>query len=111
MSAGIKTVIYPVSDLARAKAMFSAVLGTAPVMDEPYYVGFNVNGQDIGLDPHGHKSGAVGYYHVGDIKGTLQALLAAGAELDQDLKDVGGGRLIASVKDADGNLIGLLQDA
>jgi predicted enzyme related to lactoylglutathione lyase len=111
MSEGIKTVIYPVTDLARAKAMFSAVLGTAPAMDEPYYVQFSVGDQVIGLDPHGHKSGAVGYYHVGDIKGTLQALLAAGAEVDQDVKDVGGGRLIAAVKDADGNLIGLLQDA
>ena len=65
----------------------------------------------VGLDPHGHKSGAVGYFHVGDIKSTLQALLEVGAEVDSDLKDVGGGRLIASVKDADGNLIGLLQDA
>jgi len=110
MSEGIKTVVYPASDLARAKAMFSAVLGVAPVMDEPYYVGFNVNGQDIGLDPRGHKSGAVVYYHVADIKGTLQALLEAGAEVDQDVKDVGGERLIASVKDADGNLIGILQD-
>jgi predicted enzyme related to lactoylglutathione lyase len=86
-------------------------VSTAPVMDEPYYVGFKVNGQDIGLDPHGHNSGAVGYFHVGDIRGTLQALLEAGAEVDSDLKDVGGRRLIASVKDADGNLIGLLQDA
>jgi predicted enzyme related to lactoylglutathione lyase len=111
MSEGIKTVVYPASDLARAKALFSAVLGVAPVMDEPYYVGFQVNGQDIGLDPHGHKGGAVVYYHVGDIKGTLQALLEAGAEVDEDVKDVGGGRLIASVKDADGNLVGLLQDA
>jgi hypothetical protein len=56
MSEGIKTVIYPVSDLAKAKAMFSAVLGTAPVMDEPYYAGFKVNGQDIGLGPHGPKT-------------------------------------------------------
>jgi predicted enzyme related to lactoylglutathione lyase len=104
MSEGIKTVIYPASDLARAKAAFSAVLGTAPDMDEPYYVQFNVNGQAIGLDPHGHKSGAVVYYHVTDIKGTLQALL-------EGVKDVGGGRLIASVKDADGNLIGILHDA
>jgi predicted enzyme related to lactoylglutathione lyase len=54
---------------------------------------------------------AVGYFHVGDIKGILQALLEAGAEVDSDLKDVGGGKLIASVMDADGNLIGLLQDA
>ena len=56
MSEGIKTVIYPASDLAKAKAMFSAVLGTAPVMDEPYYAGFKVNGQDIGLGPHGPKT-------------------------------------------------------
>jgi predicted enzyme related to lactoylglutathione lyase len=111
MSEGMKTVIYPVSDLAKAKAMFSAVLGAAPTMDEPYYVQFNVGDQSIGLDPHGHKSGAVGYYHVSDIKGILQALLAAGADVDQDVKDVGGGKLIAAVKDADGNLIGLLQDA
>ena len=111
MSEGMKTVIYPVSDLAKAKAMFSAVLGAGPTMDEPYYVQFNVGDQSIGLDPHGHKSGAVGYYHVSDIKGILQALLAAGAEVDQDVKDVGGGRLIAAVKDTDGNLIGLLQDA
>ena len=111
MSEGIKTVIYPVSDIARAKAAFSTVLGAEPVMDQPYYVQFNVNGQAIGLDPHGHKSGAIVYYHVTDIKGTLQALLDGGAQVDQDVKDVGGGRLIASVKDADGNLIGLLQDA
>jgi predicted enzyme related to lactoylglutathione lyase len=110
MSEGIRTVIYPVSDLARAKAAFSAVLGTAPAMDEPYYVQFNAGDQTIGLDPHGHKSGAVGYFHVSDIKGTLQALLGTGAEVDQDVKDVGGGRLIAAVKDPDGNLIGLLQD-
>jgi predicted enzyme related to lactoylglutathione lyase len=110
MSEGIKTVIYPASDLARAKAAFSAVLDTAPDMDEPYYVQFNVNGQAIGLDPHGHKSGAVVYYHVSDIKGTLQALLETGAEVDEEIKDVGGGRLIAAVKDPDGNLIGLLQD-
>ncbi len=111
MSEGIKTVIYPVTDLARAKAAFRAVLGAEPVMDESYYVQFSVNGQAIGLDPRGHKSGAVGYFHVGDIKATLQALLDTGAEVDQDIKDVGGGRLIAAVKDADGNLIGLLQEA
>ena len=110
MSEGIKTVIYPASDLARAKAAFSAVLGAAPDMDEPYYVQFNVNGQAIGLDPNGHKSGARAYYHVSDIRGTLQALLETGAQVNEDVKDVGGGRLIASVKDADGNLIGILQD-
>ena len=110
MSAGVKTVIYPASDLARAKAAFSAVLGAAPDMDEPYYVQFNVGDQAIGLDPNGHKSGAVVYYQITDIKSTLQALLETGAQVNQDVTDVGGGRLIASVKDADGNLIGILQD-
>ena len=110
MSEGIKTVIYPASDLARAKAAFSAVLGAAPDMDEPYYVQFNVGDQVIGLDPNGHQSGAVVYYQVTDIKGTLQALRETGAQVNQDVTDVGGGRLIASVKDADANLIGILQD-
>jgi predicted enzyme related to lactoylglutathione lyase len=108
MSEGIKSVVYPASDLAKAKAMFSAALNAAPVMDEPYY---QVNGIDIGLDPHGHKSGAVVYYHVDDIKSSLQTMLDAGAEVEQDVTDVGGGRQIAAVKDTDGNLIGLLQDA
>ena len=110
MSAGVKTVIYPASDLARAKAAFSAVLGAAPDMDEPYYVQFTVGGQAIGLDPHGHKSGAVVYFQVTDIKGALQALLETGAQVNEEVRDVGGGRLIASAKDADGNLIGILQD-
>ena len=61
MSDGIKTIIYPVSDLARAKSVFRPVLGVAPAMDPPYYVQFNVNDQAVGLDPHGHKSGAVVY--------------------------------------------------
>src|ERR1700749_1542792 len=109
MSEGIKTVIYPASDLARAKAAFSAVLGAAPDIDQPYYVQFTVGDQAIGLDPHGHKSGDAVYYQVTDIKGTLQALLETGAQVNEDVKDVGGGRLIAPVKAADGTLIGLLQ--
>ena len=76
----------------------------------PTTVQFNVGDQAIGLDPNGHKSGAVVYYQVTDIKSTLQALRETGAQVNQDVTDVGGGRLIASVKDADGNLIGILQD-
>jgi predicted enzyme related to lactoylglutathione lyase len=83
-------------------------------MEEAYYVGFNVEGQDIGLDPHGHSkgmTGPVGYWHVDDIEESLKLLLEAGAVVQQEVKDVGGGKLIASVKDADGNVIGLLQPA
>ncbi|MGW6906614.1 VOC family protein [Streptomyces sp. NPDC054940] len=113
MTAGLNTIIYPVKDLDRAKALFSALLGTQPYADGPYYVGFKDAGQDVGLDPNGHAKGMTGpvpYWHVTDIRATLAALLDTGAETLQDVKDVGGGRLIASVKDADGNLVGILQD-
>ncbi|MFI6595726.1 VOC family protein [Nonomuraea sp. NPDC050536] len=112
MSTGVKTIIYPVRDLDRAKALFSALLGRAPDHDAPYYVGWSIEGQDLGLDPNGHKSGLtgpVGYWEVDDIKASLQALLDAGAETLQDVRDVGGGKLIATVKDADGNIVGLSQ--
>ncbi|MEU6375687.1 VOC family protein [Streptomyces sp. NPDC046909] len=114
MTAGLKTIIYPVKDIARAKALFSALLETEPYADEPYYVGFKDAGQDVGLDPNGHSRGMTGpvpYWHVTDIRARLAALLDAGAELLQDVTDVGGGKLIASVKDADGNLVGITQDS
>jgi predicted enzyme related to lactoylglutathione lyase len=112
MNQGVRTIIYPVKDIAQAKTLYSALLGTTPLMDELYYVGFKVGDQDIGLDPNGHKqgmTGPVGYYHVDDIKKSLQLLLDAGAQMQQETKDVGGGKLIASVKDGDGNIIGLIQ--
>ncbi len=57
MAEGIKTILYPVKDLAKAKPLYSALLGVEPIMDEAYYVGYRVGGQDIGLDPHGHEIG------------------------------------------------------
>jgi predicted enzyme related to lactoylglutathione lyase len=114
MTEGIKTIIYPVKDLAQAKALYGELMGVQPSMDEAYYVGFSVAGQDIGLDPHGHSKGMtapVCYWHVDDINSSVQALLDAGAEALQEVRDVGGGKLIASVKDADGNVIGLIQPA
>ena len=112
MTSGMRTVIYPVKDLAQAKTLYGKLLGVAPYADEAYYVGFRVGGQDVGLDPHGHSkgmTGPVGYWHVDDIEESLKLLLDAGAEAQQAIKDVGGGKLIASVKDADGNIIGLIQ--
>ncbi len=110
MNQGIKTIIYPVKDLAHAKALFSKLLGIEPYVDEKYYVGFKIGDQEIGLDPNGHKQGMTGYYHVDDIKKSLQSLLDAGAQVQQEVKDVGGGRLTAFVKDVDGNIIGFIQD-
>jgi len=114
MNQGIKTIIYPVKDIAKAKALYRQLLGVEPYMDEAYYVGFKAGDQDIGLDPNGHKqgmTGPVGYYHVSDINKSLQLLLDGGAQTQQAVKDVGGGKLTASIKDADGNSIGLIQSA
>lgn len=114
MTEGVQTIIYPVKDLDKAKALFTALFGLAPDSDTPYYVGWSVAGQDVGLDPNGHAqglSGPVPYWHVDDIARSIQALVAAGGEVLQDAKDVGGGKLIAWVKDADGDVIGLLQPA
>ena len=83
-----------------------------PYIDEPYYVAFSVGGHDVGLDPNGHgkrMTGPIAYWHVDDINKSLDALLDAGAEADQAIQDVGGGTLIATVKDADGNVTGLFQ--
>ena len=91
MTTGMKTIVYPVSDLATAKATYAALLGE-PHTDSPYYVGFNVDGQEVGLNPNGHAqgmTGPVGYWHVPDVEAALSALEAAGGKGDP--QDVGGG--------------------
>ena len=109
MNKGIKTVLYPVKDINQSKTVFRKLLGVEPYADQPYYVGFKVNDQDIGLVPNSPEAGMTAFYHVDDIKNSLQILLDAGAAIIQDIKNVGGGRLIASAKDKDGNIIGLVQ--
>ena len=108
---GIKTVLHPVSDLAAARAVYAALLGVQPQTDEPYYVGFEAAGQQIGLVPGGgpHTS-PVAYWHVPDIEAKLAEVTAAGATVKEPAHDVGGGRLVATVTDPDGNVLGLLQD-
>ena len=110
MNKGIKTVIYPVMDMTQAKTLFSKLLGVEPYADQPYYIGFKIGDQDIGLVPNSPEAGMTAFYHVDDIKNSLQILVDAGAEIIQDIKNVGGGRLIASVKDKDSNIIGLIQN-
>jgi predicted enzyme related to lactoylglutathione lyase len=110
---GIKTVLYPVSDLAAAKAVYAALLGVAPQADSSYYVGFDAAGQHIGLVPGGGPQGytsAVDFWHVTDIEAKLAEVTAAGATVKEPVHDVGGGRLVATVTDPDGNLLGLLED-
>jgi predicted enzyme related to lactoylglutathione lyase len=112
MDQEIKLFVYPVRDLAKARALFSKLLGVKPYVNQPYYVGFMVGEQEIGLDPNGHSKGMsspIGYWQVADVKQSLQALLDAGAQMHQAVTDVGGGKLVAIAKDADGNLLGLMQ--
>jgi predicted enzyme related to lactoylglutathione lyase len=120
MNQGVRTIIYPIKDVVRAKALFRKLLGVEPYVDQPYYVGFRVGDQEIGLVqeslatlqwnvPNDHKAGMIAFYHVDNIKQNLQSLLDAGAQIQQDIKDVGGGKLTAIVRDADGNIIGLIQ--
>ena len=110
---GIKTVLHPVSDLGKAKPVYTALLGIEPQADAPYYVGYDVAGQHIGLVPGGGPQGMtspVAYWHVSDIEAKLAEVTAAGATVKEAPHDVGGGRLVASITDPDGNVLGLVQD-
>jgi predicted enzyme related to lactoylglutathione lyase len=110
---GIKTVLHPVSGLAKAKAVYTALLGVAPMADTEYYVGFEVKGQQIGLVPGGAAQGMtspVAYWHVADIEAKLAEVTAAGAAVKEPPRDVGGGRLVATFTDPDGNVLGVVQD-
>ncbi|MBO0702740.1 MAG: VOC family protein [Candidatus Dormibacteraeota bacterium] len=110
---GIKTVLHPVSDLAKAKPVYTALLGTPPQTDGPYYVGFDVAGQHIGLVPGGGPqamASPVAYWHVPDIEAKLAEVTAAGAGVKDPARNVGGGRLVATFTDPDGNVLGLIQD-
>jgi len=110
---GIKTVLHPVSDVTKAKAVYTALLGVEPQADSSYYVGYEAGGQHIGLVPGGGPQGMtapVAYWHVSDIETKLAEVTAAGATIKEAAHDVGGGRLVASVTDPDGNVLGLLQD-
>jgi predicted enzyme related to lactoylglutathione lyase len=108
---GIKTVLHPVTDLAAAKAVYTALLGVEPQADAPYYVGYDAEGQHIGLVPGGGgMTSPVAYWHVPDIEAKLAEVTAAGAKVKEPPRDVGGGRLVATFTDPDGNVLGLLQD-
>jgi predicted enzyme related to lactoylglutathione lyase len=113
MSIQLNVVLYPVKDLGQAKAVFAALFGGEPHVDSPYYVGFSVNGVEIGLVPNGHEdqgmTGPVPFYDVEDIAATLSALQAAGARIVQEPTDVSAGLLVAKVRDADDNEIGVRQ--
>lgn len=110
---GIQTILHPVADVEAAKPLYTALLGIAPQTDSEYYVGYDIGDQHVGLLPGGGPQGLtspVTYWQVTDIDASLAALTAAGATIRDAAQDVGGGRMVATVTDRDGNVLGLLQD-
>jgi predicted enzyme related to lactoylglutathione lyase len=113
MTTGFRTIIIPVKDLDAAKALYGGLLGVPPTVDMAYYVGFEAGDQHVGLDPSGHggAGGPVAYWHTADIEGDVERLSAQGATVESPVGDVGGGRRRAMLRDADGNVFGLVDDS
>ena len=113
MTSGIPLLVFSVQDTAQAKKVYTHMLGVEPYVDQPYYVGFKVGEQEVGLVPDAQKAsvgGPLAYRRVEDIAASVEAALAGGAQLKQAVKNVGGGKLVAVLNDADGNQLGLMQD-
>jgi predicted enzyme related to lactoylglutathione lyase len=110
MEKSIKLLVYPVTELGKAKTFYNKLLGVEPYADSPYYVGYRVGDLEVGLDPNS-TVGPIGYTDVADIQASLKEMAGVGAEIVQDVRDVGNGLLIAQVKDKDGNVVGLRQQS
>jgi predicted enzyme related to lactoylglutathione lyase len=112
MIQGLRTVVYPVTELAQATAWYRSVLEKAPYFEQPFYVGFEVGGFELGLIPDGQPgaAGATAYWGTQDIDAEVARLIALGAEVDAPVADVGGGIRVATVRDPYGNLFGVIQN-
>jgi len=115
MFLGLRTAIYHVDDLDKAKAWYSTVLGVPPYFNQPFYVGFNVAGYELGLHPGGaagddKAEGVVTYWGVDDAAAAFGRLLELGATSHEEVNDVGEGIKVASAKDPFGNLFGIIEN-
>lgn len=112
MLKGLRTVIYPAPDLKKAKEWYSRIIGESPYFDEPYYVGFDIGGYELGLQPDREPgvNGSIVYWGVDDIKKTWKLLIQEGAISDEEVMHVGGEVYVATVRDPFGNLFGIIQN-
>lgn len=115
MFQGLRTGIYHVSDIERGKQWYSKVLGMEPYFDQPFYVGYNVSGYELGLQPvesaSGERSdGAVAYWGVENAEAAFQKLIELGATAHELVRDVGEGIKVATVKDPFGNVLGIIEN-
>jgi predicted enzyme related to lactoylglutathione lyase len=112
---GLRTVIYPAADLARAKAWYAEAFGVAPYFDEAFYVGFSIGGFELGLDPNAPSAssdgaGGVAYWGVADIDASVSHFTKTGATIRSAVQEVGGGIRVATVADPFGNIVGLIEN-
>jgi predicted enzyme related to lactoylglutathione lyase len=115
MVQGLGTVIYHVPELDRARAWYSKAFGQAPYFDEPFYVGFNIAGYELGLDPNpsagsAGPGGTVAYWRVADIEAAVRHFVTTGAAVAAPVQEVGEGIKVATMADPFGNLIGLIEN-
>lgn len=116
MLKGLRTATYTVDDLEKAKAWYSDVLEKEPYFDEPYYVGFNVGGYELGLMPSETETDSAAganvkaYWGVDDIEGAIQRLQENGATLHEDVQNVGEDIKLATVRDPFGNILGVIEN-
>jgi predicted enzyme related to lactoylglutathione lyase len=112
---GLRTVIYHAPDLAKARAWYAKALGIEPYFDQPFYVGFNVAGYELGLDPDasstpGGNAGVVAYWGVADAEAAFQHLISIGAKERSAIQDVGEGIRVATVFDPFANIFGIIEN-
>lgn len=112
MLKGLRTVIYPAPDIQKATEWYKTILDEEPYFEEPYYVGFDVGGYELGLQPDRKPGtqGSIVYWGVDDIRSTWKKLVELGAEPDEEIMHVGGDVYVATVIDPFGNLLGIIQN-
>ena len=111
MLSGLRTIVYPAPDLAASKRWFSSILETEPYFDQPFYVGFEIGGYELGLDPGGKiEDGPVTYWGVVNADDALAELLSAGAPPQTPVREVGEGIRLASVREPGGAILGIIEN-
>jgi predicted enzyme related to lactoylglutathione lyase len=114
MFQGLRTVIYHVDNLEKARQWYAKALGIEPYFDQPFYVGFNVGGYELGLDPDmsGVSTGnnAVAYWGVKDAEAACKRMIELGGKAHSDVRDVGGDIRVATVTDPFGNVFGIIEN-
>ncbi len=108
---GLRTIVYPAPDLAALKAWYTAALGVSPYFDEPFYVGFEIGGYELGLDPNADPMvGPITLWGVGDADAAIEALVAKGATPAEPVHEVGDGIRIGTVRDPAGSILGVIEN-